>query len=340
MREDTPGDIFNFVCWVPKSGFEWTEAQLHKDQRNAASHPDHLTEAIRADLAELHWLVRREHRESIPHHQERRPLKENTGLFLEFAETEPSETAIQEFASRHGWLGLERIVVARDGNEPRHGEPLWLWAREIETMRAVVDLKDAIDRKDDHTLSQWIHRDKNGHGRYERDIYGQRFETPLWANEGHFLGDKKAATAADVFCAAKMLAMGFANERLKDHVHELLLYDQESRDLVRRVQPRNFLGALWHQCARYLTEGAKWRRCKNCNAWFEVSTAGRGRREDAEYHSENCRIAYHQRRRRHAQREARKLHADGIAIEEVAKRLGRDPEMVRRWIKIDEQPRR
>src|SRR5258708_1863826 len=74
------------------------------------------------------------------------PIQEVTGLFLEFADLVPTETAVVEFANIYGMLGSEDNISAPTdfGVVSLHGEPLELWKQEIEALRNAVDLWRAM----------------------------------------------------------------------------------------------------------------------------------------------------------------------------------------------------
>ena len=332
-------EVFHFTWPRPSSGFEWVDATLHPEQRDPAIHPSHHIGVIRTDGSESRWLVPVDASEEIV--EEWHPLLEETGLFRTFAETEPTEPAIQAFASAHGWLGVDRLIKWH-GRERRaaHGEPFWVWAHEIRAMRAVVDLMRAIKDQDEKTLSQWISRGDPSPGlagdqiELSMDVYGKRVRIRLGTSMTDYIGSGHSRLRQlDLLGIARLFALQIANDESGDYIRERLLWDDATNKPVRKLQPKNLVGAMWHQCFRFIADEVDWRICKNCQKWFEVSTRQQGKRADATFHSENCRIAYHQRRRRHAQRLALKLQAEGLPIGEIAKRVGRDSSVVSKWIK-------
>ena len=100
-------ETLHFVWQVPRSGFEWCERSAGRESLLDEDRPVWVS---RADAAEKSWLVPRVPGELM---EDSRPLRDETGLFLDFAGTEPTQAAVLRFADRHGWLGVERIVRMR-----------------------------------------------------------------------------------------------------------------------------------------------------------------------------------------------------------------------------------
>ena len=76
-----------------------------------------------------------------------------------------------------------------------------------------------------------------------------------------------------------------------------------------------------------LTKGRQLRKCGGCGTAFMSGAHA------AEYCSPKCRSLIIMRRHRAKQAKARKLHGQGKSATVIAKRLGSDVKIVRRWIK-------
>jgi hypothetical protein len=64
-----------------------------------------------------------------------------------------------------------------------------------------------------------------------------------------------------------------------------------------RLQPPTLLDAIWLQLGSDLTGNAALRACAQCGEWFEAG-AGSGRRADAKFCSDHCRIEFNNQRRK------------------------------------------
>jgi hypothetical protein len=64
---------------------------------------------------------------------------------------------------------------------------------------------------------------------------------------------------------------------------------------VLTMVPRSLLAAIKLQFLRHVSSGNTLRACENCGVWFTVGAGGR--RRDARFHSNQCSIDYHNRRR-------------------------------------------
>jgi hypothetical protein len=97
-------------------------------------------------------------------------------------------------------------------------------------------------------------------------------------------------------------------------------------------QPDSLLGALWLQFAQAVIQNKQYRRCESCAEWFEISP--QVARAERVFCSTACRSrAYRQRRD-----EARRLNADGVPLEQIARDLQSDAETVSGWIKAKVAP--
>ena len=68
-----------------------------------------------------------------------------------------------------------------------------------------------------------------------------------------------------------------------------------------RIVPRSLLAGIRLQFAQAITSGGSIKTCEHCGAWFEVG-GDTGRRSDAQFHSDQCRIAFNNLKKREAVR--------------------------------------
>src|ERR1700687_3416929 len=125
------GVAVSFLWKVANSGHQW---------RDIAERGRYLCaiDALRLDWNNMFDRYQRSYR----------PIEEVTGLFLEFADLEPTEGAIVEFANKYGMLeiGDHTFAPSDFGAVPLHGETLEWWRGKIETLRSAVDLWRAMQK--------------------------------------------------------------------------------------------------------------------------------------------------------------------------------------------------
>jgi hypothetical protein len=130
----------------------------------------------------------------------------------------------------------------------------------------------------------------------------------------------------DVIEPAGYLVQQLVNEHLQGRVSPRLLWDAHDGRLRLYDVPHGLIGALWLQFARAIDGKRTYRRCRECPRWFELTPAIA--RTNKRFCSDACRFkAYRQR-----QDEARRLSAEGMALDEVAQRLGTDLKTVQGWV--------
>ena len=116
------------------------------------------------------------------------------------------------------------------------------------------------------------------------------------------------------------------NKQLEERAAPRLAWSAERPALELRLEPSSLLGALWLQLASAIARGVRFRRCAECGLWFELSPGSA--RSDKLYHSNACRTRAFRRRR-----EALALHAESLPVEEIARRVGAEPEIVAAWLR-------
>jgi hypothetical protein len=118
------------------------------------------------------------------------------------------------------------------------------------------------------------------------------------------------------------------NGKIKQHrSYPRLLWERagNQRRLRLRFQPASLIGAIWIQFALGVEGNRDYRQCEQCRTWFEVAAE---KREGAKFCSDACRFKAYRNR----QKDARRLHAAGISIGNIATKCGSDVKTVRGWI--------
>jgi hypothetical protein len=271
------------------------------------------------------------------------PLSAYTGLFREFADTEPSQAGINAFADRFGPLGrnVAREIPLSDQRNPRGeplgaGESLAAWNEEILTMRLAIELWEAARNGDIGRLERVIFWKEDGSGvqiKSHPDLArGQLPEPPAhvergWIAAAHLDDDvHRRFIQGDLVKPALHYVQSKINAKLEGRASPRLLWDKNRERLGLYIVPDGLVGALWLQFARAVERDSKFRQCAECGIWFELARGTA--RADKLYCSTPCRTKAYRKR----QAEAARLHAEGQSIEEIARALESDPDTVRGWI--------
>ena len=315
-----------FVCHVPEVGFRWIE-----------THPIPPTDQSRA------WFLTAGREPGLRGvgGQSYNPLEERTGLFRSFADTEPSRDGIKVFAERFGSLGGNTRTWVALNDEPRNGgyagawsEPYTAWRDEIVDMRRSVDLWEAARRGEAQRLEgniRWTEDHSSvsfeahpGLTASERIALGQgSFSSPI-AERGD--GILERFVPGDLVQPALFFVQRLVNQHLRTRISPRLLWDERDTRLRLHLVPDGLVGALWLQFARAIENDSEFRRCAECDLWFELAPGTA--RSDKLYCSNACRTKAYRRRRA----EAVRLHAEGLPIGEIAEQVQADVESVRGWV--------
>ena len=248
-----------------------------------------------------------------------RPFHEVTGLFLEFADLEPNETAIVEFVNRYGMLGIgDNIFAPSDFGVVRlHGETLEWWRGKIETLRSAVDLWRAMQKGKEELLSTL------------KKQLGDPDQLPMKVRHLQHLDDQDPAMAA------LSVIQRSASYVLRQELSFDFLFAGNEPRLQLSLRPVSLMAAIWLQFAAAVEERRSFEKCKNCGRPFEISRAASiGKRSDAKFCSTRCRVgSYHVRIE-----QARRLAKSGVPLAKIAEEVGSDVATVRRWIKSVQKP--
>jgi hypothetical protein len=94
-----------------------------------------------------------------------------------------------------------------------------------------------------------------------------------------------------------------------------------------QIRPSNLLGAIWLQFALAVDGAKKYRACKGCGRWFELSP--QTGRISKLFCSDSCRVRAHRERRERA----RHLFREGRKAPTIARELEIDEQTVKNWIR-------
>jgi len=271
------------------------------------------------------------------------PLTGQTGLFRTFAATPLTRAGITNFARTYGLLGVDVHYRTFDDDDPRYemggnAEPLDRWWDAITLLKAMVGLWDVLrvrrvaeDRLREAVLAIPY-----------RDGVFEEYRLPPVVHGPHPSGglqdpaDEASAQFCEDFEQERWRPVGWylleqtVRSYLREHTSPSVAVRPEGDGLSLAITPRNLLGAVWLQFAQAVSGNLQHRICQesSCGQWFEVSTRQHGRKTNCQFCSVACRMKTHRRR----QVQARRLAADGMSVEDIAKSLDSSASTVRGWI--------
>jgi hypothetical protein len=275
-------------------------------------------------------------------------MREETGLFRNFAETPPTPDGVLEFANRYGRLGdaslIPRTRQARSPIVPhgfdsdRAAEEGHEWLVAILWVRFITRFWDAARAGDASFLSRflrWRGRDFVTFANAADDLAEDVPRHPLVNTRESidFLAHDTdpellaAVRAGDLVLPARVFVQKSLNVALAASASPQMLWSRERAAPVLQWLPRHLFGAICLQLALAISEGKEYRRCSVCGKWFELNP-GVNRKSRL-----TCSAGCRNRAYRERQDEARRLHAAGKSVKQIAKALDANPEAVASWVK-------
>ena len=279
------------------------------------------------------------------------PMREETGLFRNFAETPPTPDGVLEFANRYGRLGDVSLIprtrqarspivpnelddfdsdgAAEEGNE-------WLaailWVRFITRFWAAACAGDAA------FLSNFLRWRGQGAVTFTNPADAPAEDMPRHplvkpTDAIDFLTRDTdpellaGARAGDLVLPARVFLQKSLNLALAASASPQMVWSRERAAPVLQWLPRHLFGAICLQLALAISEGKEYRRCSVCGKWFELNP-GVNRKSRL-----TCSAGCRNRAYRERQDEARRLHAAGKSVKQIAKALDANPEAVASWVK-------
>lgn len=296
-------DILALTAWdVPAEGFRWVDA--YSFGRDVNSVVERFLVANSSQAWRRYW-----------------PLEDTGGLFRAFADLEPTETAILEFATRYGALGVTQGIEIPT-SKPTHsneeetfdcdfgnGERLATWIDEIQGMRHVLRVWDALQVMAVDDLQRWF-RVEDFHGAL-RAVYdpGETLRRAVFTHEHtpqssltefqwYLSHSEIRRITEDPSTVALSFIRTVVEGRLREQVVARMVYQEqgEGGPLGVSLVPRSLLGSMWLQAARSIEAGKAFGRCRECRGWFEVppEILMMGRK-DVGFCSVNCRTVFEER---------------------------------------------
>jgi hypothetical protein len=296
-------------------------------------------------MPEREWLARGPG--PFPYH----PLHDHTGLFRTFGETPPTEEGILGFARRFGLLldartGLVRREWRRGGRRGEtgslallpHQEPFDLWNEQITRMHAAVKVWAALEEGDEGRLAHHLRwsADAAGPCAVEFDSHPQLPPGASPPPPDLRIVDRVAArddatgafsllSPGDPPGVARLWLAQLTNRALGGSLRAGITLEAGGT-MALRLSPTNLLQAIWVQFGLAVSGRKNHRRCSVCKDWFELSP------EVARTNRLFCSVACRNRAYRGRKEQARRLHAEGKTLREIARELDTTESVVRGWV--------
>jgi hypothetical protein len=263
------------------------------------------------------------------------PFSLPISLFRTFADTELTEEAILQFANTYGLLGRTVPIFFRreSASSIAQGESLQTWRAEISLMKAAVRLWCAIKERDLKALRARVHWDRNNLLSYDAqsDIGDIVASIPdLGPENTHIdlqrLGMLDDFQKGDVIGPAILFLSRIVDDKLEDRVSANTTPDLDHSKLRVSFSPSDLLAALWLQFSLSVDREEDFKKCRECGKWFALAPGTA--RADKEFCSSACRSKAYRKR----QADARALHKTGLSVPAIARQLGVENQMVKKWI--------
>ena len=330
----------DFEWEVPEAGFEWLQARPVEPKKITSPPQQYLVPIGPPGAA--------------PAFRRYRPL-DHTGLFRRFSETAPTKDGVFQFAKEFGRLGgraTTHIQPASRANSKMYfvqqAEDMNRWGDEIETMKNAIELWEGCRERNRKALSQRIHWQHAGHPSRPVSVsyigpesrFGtQRLQVVIAMEKGSSGFEPiENYKPGDVLAPAWRALLQIVNVKLQEHtatpqlawpwtakVTRRWLSGREQEPPSMQLVPGSLISALWMQVLHAITGNKEYSQCHQCGRWFEVAAQ---KRADARFCSNACRFKAYRAR----QKKARQMQEAGVAVKEIADRLGSDVHTIKGWV--------
>jgi hypothetical protein len=321
--------VIEFYWQVPECGCEWVTGIGYPDTKFHGPGVEGLFLTERVSAGDRKYR-----------------LVEKTGLFKTFASTDLSREGVLQFANLYGLLlnKRDRIPLRErvdEKPEPFYlafGEAFLLWEREILLMRHAIDVWEKAKVGDSSSLGKFIswhgsanetapHREVRYRGpKASGDESSPAFVIASKDNHSERLA---RFTDGDTVEPAMYAVQQLVNNKMEEHgAIPGLFWDRTPRGVMLRVHadPRSLIAGLWVQFAYAIEGNRDYRNCDQCKKSFEVAAE---KRADARFCSNGCRFKAYRSR----QKEAQRLHSEGLGVKAIAEKLGAEINAVKGWVK-------
>lgn len=286
------------------------------------------------------------------------PFKTATGLFREFAATEPTRDGIHAFATKYGpltygrlyvpddikrrfpkpprgcnlahWYLKQHSVEAVEADEwalrwltagARQGDSLEYWQSNIRKLRALVRVWDALTAQDRKAIAACTRLEEDGGVKRVSilDLDGTVIDGPRKFSAKDAVGLTQELAAECALHSA--LSAGFGSGAI------ISLYPPESNNRCKlAIVPTSLRDAIWLQFGLAVIENKKFGACEVCGKQFEFSP------QVARTNRRLCSMACKQKAHRQRHEQALSLAALGRTPRQIAKQVGSKLSTVEKWL--------
>jgi hypothetical protein len=309
----------DFVWPVPEAGFAWVSTTIEIGKSRRQRQP------ILGEVCP---------RQAPAVGRTYRPLHQYSGLFLVFADTDPTPEGVLLFAKRFGRLTRPQTAgrpAVDDAGRPVRltDECLELWLQQIEDVKRTAGLwHDCQSGKAERLAGRidWS-KDAAGHPVVSYLRGPEEEDVEEIASRTFHAGRLARLSPGDACLPALFYVQDAINARIDALAHPQLLWDPDANQLALRLVPDSLLACIWLQFAAAVANNTAFRQCGQCDLWFELLADGG--RTTKQFCSGSCRTRAHRTR----QDNACQLHRRGKSLKEIAAAMGADVPTVRKWLK-------
>jgi len=212
-----------------------------------------------------------------------------------------------------------------------YGEPLGLWRDQIELMRVATTLWQHASEMDDGALAEILEfRNDEIPGLVTFKVPTPTPSPGYPSSDDWGITSPRALKSNDLVPAAFELVQEILNSQLSQFsLSAKVVWNPNELAMAFQIVPVVLLGAIWLQFAQAVSGNKEYRNCDQCGTPFEISLAPEGKRKNRKFCKDACRFkAYRER-----QSKARELHAKGLSVSKIAKRLESNTATIKNWIK-------
>lgn len=245
-----------------------------------------------------------------------RPFESHTGLFLEFADLDLTESAVEKFVGRFGTLGLYHedepaleLGILAGQEVDSIAERVEEWFEEILKIRKIVERYEIV--------AALAAGDREKLGRLGFEVLG--------------------LSAAELARRYQEMSSEFADEldagldSVRKHIVESVSFDVESRRFKIVKTPRSLLGGMWLQLLVKVIGSIEHRQCRTCGRWFSITPDTN--RSQKIFCSQACKSKdYRDRKKR-----VLELTGQGMTDDEIADVTGVELKSVVRWVRKEHE---
>jgi hypothetical protein len=272
------------------------------------------------------------------------PLGDKRCRVMWWRESEEGRPDVRPILYPDDWKLVKRLTEALD-HETRLEEAAKFtmerfddWRNEVVRMRHLTGLWRAVEAGDQQALARhvaWkggrvVHRfpaiEEDGPIEALQDDWGDG--ELVWGDDVLNPGGKALFRKGDVEGPARLFVQREVNRKLKESVWPQLFWSVERGRSELTYVPRGLLAAMYVQFAQAVNGPWRFQLCAVCKEPFQVSRPRGGARTDKTTCTPNCRMNLYRQR----QAQARELSRQGKTPKAIAKALGAELEVVKKWI--------